>query len=82
MWFSNYYFTARSQMDVNFPRILTQFEVVCSKGQTIEEHRQLFLDFYLISSEIDKFWQHGVRYFLFRNLSLPLTNLWTKEVKI
>ena len=82
MWFSYYYFTARSQMDVNFQRILTQFEVVCSQDQTIEEHRRLFLDFYLISSEIAKFWQQRVRFFLFKNLPPPLTNLWTNEVKI
>ena len=41
-------------MDINFQRILTRFEVICSQNQTIEEHCRLFLDFYLISSEIAK----------------------------
>ena len=43
----NLYFTARRQMGVNFQRILTRFEVICSQDQTMDEHRRRFLDFYL-----------------------------------
>ena len=39
-------------MDVNFQRILTRFEVICSQDQTMDEHRRLFLDFFLIFPEI------------------------------
>ena len=58
-------------MDVNFQRILTRFEVICSQDQTMDEHRRRFLDFIYFFAEIVKCWTYGVRFFLFQNVFHP-----------
>ena len=81
MQFSYYYFTARRQMDVNFQRILTRFEGVCSQDQTMDEHRRRFLDFYLFFCWNCKMLDIWCQKNVISKCIPSLTNFWKKEKK-